>query len=268
MKFEIKQEKFANMLEKIYFKDTFPSSILFGEGKTIKAIQKEEHGRVMRYVKFEEGYFESIEESDDVIEIDTKKTLDMIKRIPSNTNILFELKGNKLSIRSLSLEEVKGKDVDIRLSYKEPDSEVKKELSFSFEKGVPVIPIGNTKIALDTYFTIKTADLKSVIEWATPLKTEFYKFSYDKKQPLGIQIRTGDIHEWSDCVLFNPEGEIKTGEELNVTFTYGIQQIANIFEQKEIQVRTKTHSPAWFFEKGDNYIIGVLLPPYVPDDEV
>ena len=251
MKFEIKQEKLENMLEKLLFKDMFGSSVMCFGKKKVFSIQREEAARALRFVKFEEPFFESIGDEEMAIEIDTQKVLGIVKKILPGSIVTVGIKDNKLSI--------KGGKVDARLSYKEPD-EVLKELTFSFEKGVPVI--GEQKVPLDTHFTIKVEDFKDIGDCGSTLKTDFYKFSFNKDN---VEVRIGDLHEFSDYVLFTPEGEIKKGDLTEVIFTYGIQQIASTFENI-VEIRTRTNSPAWIHEGTKEYVIGVLIPPYVDEE--
>ncbi len=253
MKFEIKQDKFENMLDKLLLKDMFGSSILCFKNKKVFSIQREESARALRFAKFEKSFFESIDDEEAVIEIDTKKLLGILKQSLSKSVLTVSIDKNKLS--------VKGEKADIRLSYKEPDeSEVLKELTFTFQKGVPLI--GEQKVALDTYFTMEIGDFKELANYGATLKTDFYKFSFNKDK---IEARIGDLHEFSDYVLYTPNGEIKKGDLKEVIFTYGMQQIASTFENI-IEVRTKTNSPAWIFEGTKEYVVGVLLPPYVNEE--
>lgn len=253
MKFEIKQEKFQNMLEKLLFKDMFGSSIICFGKKKVFSIQREEAARALRFVKFEEPYFESIDDEEMAIEIDTKKVLNLVKKILPGSIVTVSVQKNKFSIKS--------EKADIRLSYKEPEpKDVLKELTFTFDKGVPVI--GEQKIPLDTHFTMDIKDFKDIGDYGSTINTDFYKFSFNKDK---IEVRIGDLHEFSDYVLFTPNGEIKKGDLTEVIFTYGIQQIAATFENI-VEVRTKTNSPAWLYEGTKEYVMGVLLPPYINEE--
>ncbi|GAG51337.1 unnamed protein product, partial [marine sediment metagenome] len=61
-----------------------------------------------------------------------------------------------------------------------------------------------------------------------------------------------------------PEGKVEKGKELEVILTYGVPQIADTFRQ-DVHMKTKTNSPAWIFEKDKEYILGILIPPYVQE---
>ena len=96
------------------------------------------------------------------------------------------------------------------------------------------------------------------------MDTEFYKFSFDKDK---IAVRIGDINDFNEYVMFNPEGKVLKGEDLNVIFTYGIPQIASTFDCKEIRINTKTDCPGWFWVAvKDKYLLALLIPPYEEEE--
>ena len=74
------------------------------------------------------------------------------------------------------------------------------------------------------------------------------------------------MHDFSDYVILNPDGEIKNGKELEVIFTYGIPQIADTFHES-INIKTKSNCPGWFYEGTKDYVLGVLIPPYMETQE-
>ena len=256
MKFVLKQEKLQDLFEKLLVKDMFPSSIITTKEGKLFSIQKEEHGRALRFLNVKGSFFESIDDSAQSIELDIERALNMIKNILPNTVLTVETKGNKLSIS--------GKNVDAYLSFKEPDGEVMNSLSdakFNFKDGVP--HIGNEQVPLNDFFEIKLPEFKDLANFASSLKTEFYKFNIDGGK---IAVRVGDLHDFSDYVILNPDGKINKGKDLNVIFTYGIPQIANTFHEV-INIRSSTDCPGWFYENTDDYTLGVLIPPYVESGE-
>jgi len=251
MKFVLKQEKFQDLLEKLLVKDMFPSTIITVKEGKLFSIQKEEHARALRFLNVKSSFFESIDSGTETIELDIEKTLNMVKNILPNTLLTIETKGNKLSI--------KGKNIDANLSFKEPESEILTSLdqaNMNITEGVPIV--GDSKVKLSTYFSIKLPDFKDLAGFAGSLKTEFYKFTFDTNK---IAVRIGDLHDFSDFVVYNPDGAIKDGKDLEVIFTYGIPQIADTF-QEDINIKTKTGCPGWFYEGTKDYVLGVLIPPY------
>ena len=98
MKFKLKQEKFEELLEKLIVKDIFPSCAFSVNEGVLVSKKKEEHGRAIRWVKFEKSYFEEIDDSVESIEIDVDRTLNFVKNIPAGTTLIVETIGNKLSI--------------------------------------------------------------------------------------------------------------------------------------------------------------------------
>ena len=248
MKFKLKQEKLLDLLEKLIVKDIFPSTVISTKEGKLFSIQKEEHGRALRFLRVNKNFFDEIDDSTESIELDLDKTISIVKNILPNTVLTFEVKGNKVSIT--------GKGVNANISYKEPEK-VLTELPFELKDGTP--HIGEEKVPLDTHFDIKLPDFKDIAGYAGSLGTEFYKFTFDNDK---IAVRIGDLHDFSDYVIFNPSGDIKKDGSLEVFFTYGIPQIAGTFK-KEVSIKTKTNSPGWFYEITDEYILGVLIPPYV-----
>lgn len=264
MKFKLKQEKLQEMLEKLMVKDIFPSSVISkAEDSTIYSVQKEEHGRAIRLVKFDNDFFEELSGEPESIELDIERTIGIVKNIPAGTSLVVETKGNKLSITKLITDdkgEVTGEKGLTMISFKDPEGEVMKELPFEIKEGIPLI--GEGKIPLDTYLKVKLDEFKSISGFASVLKTEFYKFIIDKNGK--IAVRVGNLHDFSDYHTEYPEGEVESGKDLEVIFTYGIPQIADTFRQ-DVNIKTKTNSPAWIFEKDKGYILGILVPPYVQE---
>lgn len=269
MKFKIKQEKFQELLEKLLLKDVFPSSIIATKNGILFSIQKEEHGRALRYVKFNKIYFDEIDNSVESIEIDVEKALHVLKNISADTPLIIETKGNKLSIQRLIVDK-DGKVIDIKgitmLAFKEPQGPINEQIPFEIKESVPYV--GEGKVALSTYFTVDLSELKSMTAFGSSLKTEFYKFMFEQKETKPnkeIAVRIGGIHDFNDYDTSYPKGEIKTPGDLAVTFTYGLPQIADTFRQKEVNFRTKTDCPGWIYEGNESYLLGVLIPPYVLD---
>ena len=250
MKFSLKQEKLQELLEKLIVKDIFPSSLISTKGQTLYSIQKEEHGRALRFAKFNKSYFESIDDSDESIELDVERTLSVVKNILPNTVLTVETKGNKLSIS--------GERINVNIAFKEPEAKIETSLPFEMKDGIPLI--GASKIPLDTVFSIKLSDFKSLSSYASSLKTEFYKFSIGNKK---LTIKVGDLHNFSDFIVFEPESGIENDNSLDVIYTYAIPQIADTFRKDEVIIKTKTQSPAWVQETTDDYLLGILVPPYV-----
>jgi len=256
MKFVLKQEKFQDLLEKLLVKDMFPSSIISTKEGKLFSIQKEEHSRGLRFLNVKSSFFESIDDSSETIELDIERTLNMIKNILPNTMLTIQTKGNKLSIS--------GKNVEANISYKEPDGELFTSLAdakIEMKDGVPFV--GDTKAKLDRYMIIKLPEFKDLAGFASSLKTEFYSFGLENGK---ISVRIGDLHDFSDYVILNPEGEVKAGKDLEVIFTYGIPQIADTFHEG-VSIKTSSNCPGWFYEGTKDYVLGVMIPPYVETEE-
>ena len=253
MKFVMKQEKLEELLEKLIVKDIFPSAIITVKDGSLFSIQKEEHARALRFLLVKETFFDEIESKGaETIELDVERTLNTVKNILPNTVLTFETKGNKVSI--------KGENVNANISYRDPESDVLttlKDAKIEIIEGVP--HVGDSKLPLDINLEIKLSDFKDLAGYASSLKTEFYKFYFDGAK---LAVRIGDLHDFSDYVIYNPKTEIKTGTELAVIFTYGVPQVADTF-RKSVNISTKTNAPAWIYESDEHYTLGILIPPYV-----
>jgi len=251
MKFKLKQQKLVDLLEKLLVKDIFTTCVFSVKQGTLFSVEKEEHGRAMRFLKVNKNFFEDIDESTESIELNLEKTLSIVKTILPETELTFETKGNKVVIS--------GKNVNANISFKEP-TEILEKMPFETKDGVLHFVSSKMKdnIPLDRHFIIKLPDFKDIGQFANNLGTEFYKFMLDGK----LSVRIGDLHDFSDYVVFSPETTVKSGKDLEVFFTYGIPQIAATFQQ-DVNVKTKTNSPGWFYESTDEYTLGVLIPPYV-----
>lgn len=263
MKFVLKQEKLEDMLEKLMVKDILPKSVLVAKGKTIQSVQKETHSRAFRFLKIKEKYFESIDEVEDEesIEFDAKKVIGLVKTIPSNLDVTWETKGNKIEISS-----------DCRkfgVAIIEPEV-VEKKLPFEMKDGIPTWDEEsldtNLKIVRkkeDEDKNIIETNIKEVTQHISQLSTDFSTFNLDNGE---LRIRTGEVTDFAEFAeILVSNVEVVTGDKLNVTFTYAIPQIIDTFRQ-DIEIWAKTDMPAWFYEKTNEYFLGVLVPPYTEEE--
>jgi DNA-directed RNA polymerase beta subunit len=259
MKFVLKQEKLNYMLEKLSVGDMFPSCVLSTKDGKVFSIQREESGRSLRMARFNENFFEEIDKNGiESIEIDVKKYLATVKRIPPGMILTVETKGNKVSISGSYKD---GRPETSLLTYRTPEGEVMSKLTFEIENGIPLV--GKEKIPLDTSIEINIADFKEISERSSAIKTEFYKFTIENNMLL---VRVGDLHDTSDSTTFGPKSTIRKGEELETIFTYGIPEISKTFDST-VFINTRTKSPAWFYESSKEHILGVFIPPYSGNEE-
>jgi len=265
MKFELKQEKFQELLEKLIVKDIFPSCVFTTKEGKLFSVQKEIHGRALRFVKFNKSYFDKIDNATESIEIDIDRTLNIVKNIPAGTPLIVETVGNKLSVKRLILDKdgkVTGEKGFTRISFKDPEGEVKDTLPFKIKNEVPLI--GETEVPLDVFLTIKLSSIKDISAFASSLKTEFYRFFVNDGK---ISVRVGDLHDFSDYHNENLDGKVLKGVSLEVTLSYGIPEIADTFRQEDVIVKTGNNAPAWIYEITDDYTLGILIPPYTESEE-
>jgi len=255
MKFKLKQERLENLLEKLMVKDMIPSSVISVKEDKLYSVQRELHARALRFLNVKKSYFEEFScKEEESIEIDVPKVLGIVKKMTSDM-ITVETKDNKVL--------VSGGNIKARLTVQEPEGTVTKAFPFEMEGDMPLI--GADKIPLDTYISMDVSDLKEIIEVGSPLKTEFYKFSINDQKKIDVEV--GDVLGIGDAVSSTlPSGKIEKGEKLNVIFSYAVSQIADIFEGN-MTIKTSTDSPAWFYEETDDYLLGILVPPFEEDEE-
>lgn len=271
MLFKLKQEKLQELLEKLILVDIFMSSVITvtKETKTGKpvlfSIQKEAHGRAFRYVKFNNNFFDEIEPCEETIELDIDRTLSIVKKIKSGTLLTVETEGNKLKITGEYRElDEKGnlkssRIVSPHISYKEPtEANIIKEMPFTFDDGCPVI--GEQKLKIDNKFEVSLEDIKEITEFANTVKTEYYQITSDGEK---LSIRVGDLHDFSDFVNYTPRFSIKSGKGFKVILSYALPEVASTLRVSPINCVMKNEAPAWFSENTDEYLLGILIPPYV-----
>jgi len=275
MKFKLKQEKLEELLEKMLVVDIFPSSVfsIRKDGKTGKpvifSIQRDVHGRAMRYMKVKDTFFDEIDDVDkqESIEIDVNRVMNSIKKIRPGTLLTVETAGNKLQI-SGKYEKTdddgkvtRAKNLSVNITFKEPET-IETNLPFEFKNGVPVV--GKKEVALDVTLNINNEDFKDLTEYASTVKTDFYMFSVTKESPLNV--RVGNLHDFSDYWTYEPDYNLESGEELSVILSFGIPQISKTFRH-DVSMRAFTDAPAWIYEHTDDYTLGILIPPYIPTEE-
>lgn len=270
MKFKIKKEKLEHMLEMLMLKDILPTAVLTLKDGKIFSIQQEEHARALRILKLNKSFFEEeVSGEDESVEIDSAKLLSIIKGI-SDRLLTVDISGNKISVIG------EGDRIDIRLPVKEPE-QIKTSLPFKIENGIPLI--GEDKKPLDVHINILLEDFKEFCNSSNPLKTDFFKFLIEGGV---VKARVGDIHDFDSRIKYKPRGQLLSGTELDVAFSYGIPQIGATFvgnsvkvsdgdEGKEktlqmIGIRGRSGYPMWFYENTSDYSLGVVVPPYVEEE--
>ena len=253
MKLQCKQHKFIEFLEKLSLDGIFSTSTITVETKDKKtflfSVQKASGAMTIRYLKVEAEYFDVLEAGKKSINIEIPRFLKIMKNVPSERDVIMELEGNKVSLDL-------GKATP-RLPYTEPEESIKK-LPISVEDGVTLF--GKKKTPLDVSFVMELVELKDIVSYAKAIDTEFFEFvSTDKN----ISVRIGDIHDIDAYVPYACEAKLKTGKTLDSIYTYGIKEMSNTFTQNEFTFHCATDKPAWIYEKGDDYILAIAIPPKI-----
>jgi len=271
LKFKLKQEKFQELLEKLIVKDIFPSSTICvdNDSKTGKpvlfSIQKETHGRAVRYLKVNSNFFEEIEEGKDAIEIDVDRTLSIVKLIRPNTLLTIETVDNKLKISGVYEEKddkgnvTSSRKIAPHITFKTPEEkDIKKKLPFAVEGKTPVV--GEGDIPLDVQFEMELDDLKDLPEVASSVKTEYYSFRMKDGK---LNLRIGDLHNFSDFWDYEPRIKTKMGNTLEMILTFGLSEVASTCRSNPT-INAHSYAPIWLYEKTDDYLFGILIPTYNP----
>jgi hypothetical protein len=247
MQFEITQQKFQYLLEKLIVRDMFPNSIISIKNNVLFSIQKENDINALRFVKFKNSFFDNIEGTEESIMVDIKKIHKMIKGISATKKLTIKTSDGKLSIF--------GEGINFFVNYNSPNKQVMTSCPFSFVDGCPVV--SSEKIMLDVCFKIKLSDFKTIADYANTLKTDSYKFSISEGNFI---VRIGDLHSFSDYITLTPEVEIISGENLDVIFGCGLTALSKTFDD-DITVFTKSNSAGLFYEVGNEHVLGVLISP-------
>ena len=101
--------------------------------------------RIIFYNKFNKSFFDELEGEPESIELDIERTLGIVKNIMSDTPLVVETKGNKLSIKKFNVDEdgkILGEKGHTMISYKEPEGEVMQDLPFEIKDGTPLSHLG------------------------------------------------------------------------------------------------------------------------------
>ena len=275
MKFKLKQEKFEELLEKLALNNLYPSSVISvrkakdGTNPILFSIQREIHGRAMRCLRVNHTYFTEIEDSNDSIEIDVIKLLAVVKKMRSGTDLTVETVNNKVKVGGVyERTDADGKVTSSRkfsahVSYKEPDKEIVSDMPFTMKDGVPLV--GEKKVPLGIKFEINLEDFKEMTDSVSTVKSEFYKFVIKDGK---LEVRAGDLHEYNDFWNYEVDYKIIDGGDLDVVMSFAVSEMSNTF-RKNPTLQSKSQAPTWLFEKTDDYMFGVLIPPYIPgEDEI
>lgn len=247
MKLKLKQEKLRDLLEKLSMQGMFGDSVITTKDDHLESIQKEANAVGIRKATFEKAFFDEYESDDNSILIDVERALNVVKKMAVNTDVTVETKEDKIRISN--------KKVSAFISYNEAKDKVMKSMPFELnDDGVPEIK----GVVLDTQIKMKIVDLKDAVDYGSSLNTEFYTF---RAKDDSLQIRVGDLHKFSDYIVFKPEADVK--KEAEAIYTIGIPQISKTFIEEEFTINYTKDAPCLFIEESKDCKLEVLLPPQV-----
>jgi len=273
MKFKLKQEKFEELLKKLALNSLYPSTVISvrkakdGTNPILFSIQNETHARAMRYLKVKHTYFDEIEDSNDSIEFDMNRLLAVVKKMKPGTDLTVEAVNNKVKVGGVyertdaDVNVISSRKFSAHISYKEPDEEVVTDLPFAIKDGVP--HIGGKQVPLNIKFEINLEDFKEMTDSVSTVKSEFYKFVIKDGK---LWVRAGELHEYDDFWNYEVDYKIIDVGDLNVVINFAISDIAKTLGKDPV-IQTATQAPSWIFEKTDDYFFGVLIPPFISDED-
>jgi len=258
MKIKMKQHKLISFLEKLYMSGAYPVATIIIEEKNdktvLRSIQKEAGARSLRYFMAKQDYFDELESSEVPFILEVEKIIKVIKNIASDEDITITKQGERISVKS--------NRVNLNLNYQiVGDEEIIEKLPLKMIDGIPYFG-KKVDVPLSTKFDIKLSELKDIISYAGSIDTNTYQFVIANKK---LNVRIGDIHKLDDYIIFDSNVSVDEQTSLDVIFTYGINEIANTFQQPEFTIYTDTDKPMLAQERSENYKLGVFLPPYTKE---
>lgn len=255
MKIKMKQHKLISFLEKLYLSGAYPIAHITIEERNddvvLRSIQKEAGARSLRYFNATSEYFDELEPTKVPFILEVEKIIKVIKNTPSDEDITITKQGEKIS--------VKGNRVDLNLNYQiVNEDELTTKIPLKMIDGTPHFG-KDVDIPLSTKMKMKLSELKDITSYASSINTTTYQFVIANKK---LNIRIGDIHKLEDYILFDSNVSVDEQTSLDVIMTYGINEIANTFQQPQFIMFTDTDKPLLAQEKSSTYTLGVFLPPY------
>ena len=254
MKIQIQQTKLIEILDYLYVDGLFPFSIVTTKGGKLFSVQQDKEGFAMRYAVFHGDYFKQISEEEESVQWDIEKIKKFVNLRKPETFLTLNYPVEKKLV-------IKGEGATTRIVVSKINPEdVKNKLPFVMKgehKNIPHINKG--QVALDTHVSLSLAALKKISSYGSAHGTEFFKFKIDEKRKL--QVFVGDVHAIEDDSILDVNAQVhNVNEELNVTFTKGIVEMAKTFSG-DVEIHMRSHMPAWFSEVTHNHKFGVLLSP-------
>ena len=254
MYIKLQQHKLLDVLEKLSLDGLFTLSTVSiqkgSSGAYLVSTQKLPSSQAIRYVKFNNQWFEDIKAGDKGISFDISRLISIIKNIGSEEMVEISLKKDKINV-------VAG-NINASLTYREPEA-VHKTCPVKDKDDIKIY--GRKQTPLDTKLMLPIDELKECVASAKAISTEFFRFETLEEK---LAIRVGNLSNVEDYITIDTKAKV-VGKEVNSVYTIGIKEISKTFSTKNITVFLASDKPAWFYEKDANYEIGVLLAPFVED---
>ena len=258
MKIEIEQPKLIELIEMLYVDGLIPypvievkedSSSLFSS----QFLQQSPAGEIYRYLWIDRSFFKKIQydEQPNVIKLMAEKLLKFVKSLPTTSTIKIESDQNTLTLET----------EEISLSTKTPsidETEHLKGFPFKMENETPHLMKGT--VPLENHVIVPYSSFKQLTSYESIIQKPIYLFELNEA---GFNATLREEHGLSDVITYSMKAKVvKRNENAKVAFTVGMKELAGTFTQ-DIHIRLKTNFPVWFYEKSQNYFLGILMNPKV-----
>jgi len=154
-------------------------------------------------------------------------------------------------------------DREFFIKYRDPESEIRIELPFKIEDGIPIVGKGN--VALDTHIKFRRSYFKELTSIAKVLNTEFFTFTFEDS----FSVTVGELHDVSHKTKLNIDCEFCGPKHVESVYTYGMKEMGMGFlDNLPVNLMFTSDAPGWFYQNSKDHVLGVFIPPYEEQEVV
>lgn len=254
MEIKIIQSKLIEILDYLHVDGLFPFPIITTKDGKLYSVQTSKDGLAFRYAMFMPEYFKGISKDTESIKVDVEKLRKIVNMCNSKSVVVLRYDGQETE-NKLVVETERAKNY-IALT-KLDETETKTGIPFQIKDGVPYLSKGT--VPLDTHVVISLKSFKEIDKYLSIHGTEYIKFKM--KDDRKLKVIVGDIYGLEDYTVYEPVCKVMSAaEELDVTFTRGIPELAKTFT-RDVDIYMRSNFPAWFTETSQSHRFGILLSP-------
>lgn len=258
MKIEIEQPKLVELIEMLCVDGLIPYPVMEvkEDNKTLfssQFIPQSPAGELYRYLGVDRSFFKKLQYDDqpNVVKLMSEKLLKFVKSLPSTSTIRISTEQNTLILET----------DEISLSTKTPsidETEHLKGFPFKMENETPYLMKGT--VPLENHVIVPYSSFKQLTSYESIIQKPVYLFELNEA---GFNATLREEHGLSDVISYGMKAKVANRtENAKVAFTVGMKELAGTFSQ-DIHIRLKTNFPVWFYEKSQNYFLGVLMNPKI-----